>query len=128
MIVTKKSVLKKQARLILKLFGEGGKHWAKDALAYNYPRGGRRDDARSNQDFSDDRSVSPRSKEAQSWCFLGACYKLKIPYKPLEREIRDYTIFSGMTSFNDRDGWSPVRRLLTRLAKVGTLKDHRLKF
>lgn len=117
------------ARKLLKLFGPSGSAWAKDELAYNKRRGGRVS--------QDEDSVNPTDEGALSWCLVGAMQHLspKLAKKPeaaittnhwLAKEIRKTTSFTSIVDFNDNDGWSPVKNLLTQIAKTGSAKGAKL--
>lgn len=108
--------IQKQAKALLNLFGPKGEHWAKDAEAYNKKRGG--------LDKNDDEeTVSAKSKEAQSWCFIGAIHKLDFETGLFVDAIVEYSNGDHNTieSFNDDEGWKEVKSLLTRLATNGSV-------
>lgn len=117
------------ARKLLKLFGPSGSAWAKYGLAYNKRRGGR-----VSQDVD---RANPTDEDALSWCLVGAMQHLspKLAKKPdaaiatdhwLAKEIRKTTSFTSVVAFNDNDGWSPVKNLLTQIAKTGSAKGAKL--
>ena len=123
------------ARKLLKLFGPSGSAWAKDSLAYNKRRGGRVSPQRALKERQ--ASVNPTDEGALSWCLVGAMQHLspKLAKKPeaaittnhwLAKEIRKTTSFTSIVDFNDNDGWSPVKNLLTQIAKTGSAKGAKL--
>lgn len=104
------------AKRLLRLFGPRGEHWAKDASAYTVLRGGR-------SRHRNDTPVTAKSVRAQSWCLLGACWKLEIPTTFLSPYVSDLSVLltgekkRDVPHFNDSDGWTPVKRLLQHIAK-----------
>ena len=101
-----------KATRILQLFGEDGKHWAKGALAYKTLSGGRGKNEGAEY-------AEPRSKEAQSWCLIGACEKLGFSSNFLDGFVENEIGDSDIAEFNDADGWTPVKKLLQRIIQHG---------
>lgn len=112
-----KAANKKRATRLIKFFGPTGNRWANGSLAYVKQRGGRRKD-------NNDESCDATSSKAQSWCLLGAMQKLRMSADWLEREVNyidaNHTITASVVSFNDHDGWTPIKKLLAHIAKTGT--------
>lgn len=98
---------KKNAKAMLKLFGEDGKHWITDAIAEN----------------KHGESVEPDQKDAVKWCMLGAIDKLDITTNWLTISLTNTFGSSSIPDFNDRDGFDPIKDLLTKIKKHGILSE-----
>jgi hypothetical protein len=120
----KKAEIKKTAQQILDLFGKDGKGWAKSAFAYDTPKGGRT--------RGKGNTVLESSEEAKSWCLMGAVARLnlnpvsrilKMHYAAewLSRAVKAYTGQDSVATFNDADGWEPIKDFLTQLATHGKI-------
>ncbi len=119
-----KAKVKEKAAQMLKLFGPDGRGWAKDNYAYVVTRG---------RQGHNTKICGPTTEEAKSWCLLGATHKLwpkrRIISRPswLAAAVRKYAGTNDVVSFNDANGWRPVKDFLTQLKKHGCIVKKTLK-
>jgi hypothetical protein len=100
------------AKQLLKLFGKGGKHWVNGYFAYS----------------KDGHSIDPKeaNPKVDSFCLVGGMRHLGLPTDPILKALKkdpeictDYgDPYDSIELFNDADGWSPIRKFLTRVAKA----------
>jgi hypothetical protein len=94
-----------KARKLLKLFGTKGQHWTTEIYAKT--KGGK--------------STHYTERDAHQFCLIGACWKLHLDPVFLDIPIKKAG-FTGIVSFNDHDGFAPIKNLLLKIAGKGVKK------
>jgi len=98
--ITTPEQIKKAAAQLLDLFGKDGEHWTRGTAARN----------------KYGLAVDAKSSAAVKWCMLGGCAKLNINHH-FFYQIPETKY--AVARFNDADGFSPIKKLLTRIAEKG---------